>query len=148
DRAEVGQDVFDLFTIIESKPTHDLIGNLLASEHVFKLTALRIGTIENREVLVGTVLVACEPLDLRNNKFGFPTFIGELRANDRKPFFVISPKGFVLTRLVVADDLTGGRDDRLGRAVILLELHDFGAWIISLEIQNVMDISASPFVDG
>ena len=59
--------------------------------------------------------------------------------------------GFVLAARVVLDDVARGLDDRLGRAVILLEfdrVHALLARVVLLELQDVADVRAAPLVDG
>ena len=54
--------------------------------------------------------------------------------------------GFALT--VVGDEMSGGRQNRLGAAIVLFQGDDPGAGEIPLEIKNVADIRATPFVNA
>ena len=88
-----------------------------------------------------------DPLDLDDDELRFRPLIRKLRMHDRHAFFVLRPERLVFASLVVLDDLSRGFDDRLGRAIVLLELHDLRARILALEIHDVADVRATPLVN-
>ena len=47
----------------------------------------------------------------------------------------------------MGDDRVGGVEDRLGRAVVLLEADDLGVGVVALELEDVADVGAAPGVD-
>ena len=60
---------------------------------------------------------------------------------------VLGPQRLVLALHVVGDDPGRQREDRLRRAIVLLEAHDLGARIVVLEVEDVADVGAPPLVD-
>ena len=59
----------------------------------------------------------------------------------------MSLQRFFLRRLVAGDDGVGGAQDRLGRAVVLLEQDRAGVGVVLLELLDVADRGAAEGVD-
>ena len=49
---------------------------------------------------------------------------------------------------VVLDDRVGGLENRVRRAVVLLQLHDLHLGVMLFEVEQVGDLRATPAVDG
>ena len=61
--------------------------------------------------------------------------------------FLISPKSFLLTSIVVMDNSVGCIKDLLCRSVVLLKLDNCSIRIYLLEIKDISDVGASESID-
>ena len=68
-------------------------------------------------------------------------------ADDLLAVAGVGPQPLVLAALVLGDDGVGGGEDRLRRAVVLLEQHDLGVREVLLELEDVADVGAAEGVD-
>ena len=61
----------------------------------------------------------------------------ELAHLDRVALAEVGPQRLPHPPAVVRDDRVGGAEDRLRRAVVLLELDDLGVRVVVLEVEDV-----------
>src|SRR5690606_26990828 len=113
-----------------------------ADEDLFQRTGLRIGAVEDGDVLVieaalvkGTDLIRYE---LRLIVLAVPREADDLLA--------IADGGeqlLVLAVEVVGDDRIGGAEDVLGRAIVLLEQDHLRVGEVAFELDDVADVCAA-----
>src|SRR6185436_9436139 len=68
--------------------------------------------------------------------------------DDAVTAFAIGPEALVLAVAVLADDRGGGVENDLRRAVVAFELDDLRFAEVLLEIEDVPQVGAAPFVNG
>ena len=76
---EVGNDILDFLTLVETQSTIDTIWNAVLAHLFLKRTTLRIGTIENGEIAILGTLLPTNALDVITHDDGlFLITIGRL----------------------------------------------------------------------
>ncbi len=75
--------------------------------------------------------------------------VGELTQPQRLAADRFRPESLrvLATLVIVLDNSGGGREDRLSRAVVLLELHHLGFGEVPLEVQDIPDVGVPEAVD-
>ena len=63
DEAEVGDDVLDLFALIERHATVDAVGDVVFAQGIFERTALYLGAVENGDFIVGHFFATMQSAD-------------------------------------------------------------------------------------
>ena len=147
DQLEVGRHVTDLRAVEESRAAHDLVGDARAQEHVFERTGLRVGAVEDRDVVIAGARVV-QLLDLGANPAPLVALVRRLEELDLLAVPPIGEQALRLAAHVVAHDRVGRVEDVAGRAVVLLELDHRRVGIVLAEAQDVLDVGATPAVDG
>ena len=147
EQREVGDRVLDLGALVELRAADHLVGDVVADERVLEHPALGVGPVEDRDLVRAIVLLGDEPLDLAGDVARLRVLVVELGDHDRLPAPGLGPEVLLLLLAVVGDDRVGRVEDRLGRAVVLLELDDLGAGEVALEVEDVADVGAAEAVD-
>ena len=76
---EIGDDILDFLTLIETQSTVNTIWNALLSEFLLEAAALGIGTIENGKLIISTIILSLDALDiLRHNQCLLLVAVGRL----------------------------------------------------------------------
>ena len=143
---EIGERVLDLRALVEAGAADHLVADPVADEHVLEHAALRVGPVEDRDLVARLALVH-EPLDLGDDEARLRVLVLELAHVHRVAVAELRPEELVLARAVVRDHRVGGVQDRLRRAVVLLELDHLGVREVVLEVEDVADVGAAKAVD-
>jgi hypothetical protein len=143
---QVGDRVLDLGALVELRPADDLVADLAPHERVLEHPRLRVGPVEDRELRARDALVD-QPLDLAHHEPRLGVLVLELAHLDRVALTQIGPQRLAHPPAVVRDDRVGDAEDRLRRAVVLLEAHDLGVRVVVAEIEDVGDVRAAEAVD-
>src|SRR5690606_20221761 len=96
-----------------------------ADEDVFHHPGLGVGAVEDGDV-GGVVALVDEGVDLVGDESGFVVLVLGFVADDGLAFAFVGPQVLGGAARVVGDDGVGGLEDRLGRAVVLVEDHEIG----------------------
>ena len=139
--AQGGDEVFDLFPVIEAQAAKDDVGDPFREELLLDRPRLGVGAVENGGV----------PGVLRRELgYCFRLFFGSRSFNDadENAFGILGPKALRLLEGVVAHHGRGGADDVRRRAVILFEEHDARVREVAFEVQEIAEIRAAERVDG
>ena len=83
-----------------------------------------------------------------HNKAGFVLLVKGLVQRNTFAFLSLSPQLFAEAALIIADQLVCSVENGRRRAVVLLELDDFCAGKVSVELLNILNTRAAPAVDG
>ena len=142
---QVGDNVPDLFALIEAHPAHDRIGDAGAQALFFKQPGLRVGAVEDHEVAIAQPVP--EARDLIDHKARLIVPVEGLIEDNRLAGGVGGPQRLAVSVRVVLDDLPRGLQDGLGGAIVLFELHDGGIEIVLFEFQDVAHVGTTPPVD-
>ena len=148
DEAEIGHGVADFEALVEARAADDAVVEAERDEAVFELAHLEGGAHEDRHV-VQEMLAALELLDLLADGAGFLLGIpGGVNLHlDVVGIGAVGEERLAEAAFVVGDQVGGGAEDVLGRAIVALELDDLGAGEILLEAQDVVDLGAAPAID-
>jgi hypothetical protein len=73
--------------------------------------------------------------------------VAQLADLDRVPLPQLRPQRLALAPAVVGHDRVGGAEDRLRRAVVLLEPDDVGIDELVLELEDIADVRSAEAVD-
>ena len=146
DHAQIRQHVFYLRAVKKARAADDAIWNAVALEGVFQRVRLRVCTVQNREIL------EVPPLRDRENTprdvVCLVRFIHRLIDSDLIAGVVFRPEFLALASLIVGDDGVRRIENRLRRAVVLLEADDLRAAVLLFKRQNIFNRRAAEFVDG
>jgi len=153
DEAEVSHGVTDLEALVEARAADDAVVEAQRDEAVFELAHLERGAHQDRHVveivLLAVGIAALQPLDLLADGAGFLLTVPG--GVDHHLLVVgVHPVGeqrLAEAPFIVGDQMAGGAEDMLGRAVVTLQLDDLGAGKILLEAQDVVDLRTAPAVD-
>ena len=145
DQLQVGEGVLDLLALVEANAADDLVGDALAHQRVFDGARLGVGAVEDRHhrVEVGRPRL----LDRARDEVRLFELVVAAEIDDACAALLIGPEPLVLAVAVLADHRRRGVEDDLGRAVVLLELHDRRLGKVVLEVEDVLQIGAAPLVD-
>ena len=143
---EVGQRVLDLGAVVELRPADDLVGDLAADQRVLQDPGLRVRPVEDGDLRAAEPGVE-QPLDLADDEPRLGVLVVHLADADGVAVAEVRPQRLELLRAVVGDDRVRGAQDRLRRAVVLLELDDRRVGIVVLEVQEVADVGSTEAVD-
>ncbi len=144
---QVGHRVPDLRPLVELRAADDLVADLRAHEHVLQHPRLRVGPVEDGDLLAADALVD-HPLDLGGDVARLGVLVAQLPDLDRVALTDLGPQRLRHPPPVVRHDPVGGGEDGLRRAVVLLELDDVGVDEVVLKIEDVLHVRASKGVDA
>jgi hypothetical protein len=144
--AHIRERVLDLLALVEAHAPDDAVRHARAPQRVLEHARLRIGPVEDGDALPRHA-VAPEAQDRLGDEVRLLVLVPGPVELGPVALGVLGPEGLFLAPLVVIDHGRGERQDAPGRAIVLLELHDAGAGIVPLEIENVPDVGAPPLVD-
>ena len=146
EHGEIRRRVANLRALVEARPADDLVRHVLAHEHVLQHTRLRVHPIEDRD-LARRVAVRDERRDLRRDEPRLRVLVLDL---DRAHGISLAEVGEEPLRLalgVLLDQLVRGAQDRVRRAVVLLERDDLRPGEVLLELEDVADVRGPEAVD-
>ena len=143
---QVGDRVLDLGPLVELRAADHLVADLGPHERVLEHPRLGVGPVEDGDLRSGHSLVH-EALDLARDESSLSVLVLELSDLDRIALPEIRPQRLRLLRPVVPDHGVGRIEDRLRRAIVLLELDHPGVRERVLELEDVPDIGPAKAVD-
>ena len=143
--AHVSERVLHLLSLVEPDAADDLVGDTFSHQRVFYRARLRVGPVQNRHHRLDVVRQggARRPRD----EVGFFELVAAAIVRDSIAALAVGPQVLVLAVPVLADHRRGRIQNHLGRAVISFELDDLGVAEVLLEVEDVSEIGAAPFVD-
>ena len=144
---QVGQGVLDLGALVEAGAADHLVGDAVAHQVVLEHPRLGVGPVEDRHVVARRALVH-QPLDLGHHEASLGVLVVELAHVHRVALTDVRPQRLDLARAVVGDDRVGRVENRLRRAVVLLELDHVGVRPVVFEVEDVADVGSAEGVDG
>ena len=147
DGPQVGQCVADLLALVEAHAADDLVRQADADEHLLEHAALGVGAVEHRDPGRRDGGVVGELVDLVGDELRLVALVVADVADDALALSRCRPQVLGRTVLVATDDRVGGREDRLGRAVVLLEHDGLGVREVLLELEDVADRGTAEGVD-
>ena len=147
DAAQIRQGVADLRPFVKSRAAHDPIGDADFQKSLFELAHLKRGANQYCDFAERSP-VALRRFDLVADASRlFPTVLNGAYCR-LLAIFGFGPQRLPETILVVRDQPGRDGEDVSGRAIIALQPDDGRAWKIMFESQDIVDLGASPTVDG
>ncbi len=143
---EIGDRVLDLRALVELRPADDLVVDRTAHERVLDEPRLRVHPVEDRDLRAARPLVD-ETLDLADDVARLRVLVVELADLDLLPVAGLGPQRFGLLRAVVRDEGVCRAQNRLRRAVVLLELDDLCVRERVLEVKDVADVGSAEAIN-
>ena len=143
---QVGERVLDLGALVEARAADHLVADPVAHQHVLEHAALRVRAVEDGD-LVARLALLHEPLDLGDDEARLCMLVLELTHVHRIALAELRPQELVLALAVVGDHAVRRIQDRLRRAIVLLELDDGGVRPVALELEDVLDVGAPEAID-
>jgi hypothetical protein len=147
EQVEVSDRVLDLGPLVELRPPDHLVGQLVADEDVLEHPAVRVGSVEDRDLLAADLALAHEALDLAGDIAGLGVLVLELGDRDLLAFAEVGPKVLLADAAVVGDHRIRRREDRLGGAVVLLQLQHRCFGEVVLKLEDVADVGPSKAIN-
>src|SRR6185437_14800270 len=148
DDTQITDEILDLFPLVKADASVHGVRDAHPAEAFFECTALRVGTIEDREVAI--IVMIAQPLFLYGVGYE-PAFV-IIRHQPYQPDLfagsIFGPQVFGDLPLVVADDLVGYVQNALRAAVVLLQLDHLHVIIVLLELKNVLDGRSPEAIDA
>ena len=147
DQAQVGESVLDLLALEEPQAAVDAVRDARREQVFLEHARLRVRAVENRRV--APVAAARDPVaDLVHDEFRLVALVVGAIEPDRLALAAFGPELLADAAAVHGDDRVRGREDRAGRAVVLLEPAELHAREVAAELLQVLDPRAAPAVDG
>ena len=145
--AEVRGRVADLRALVEARPADDLVRDVLPDEHVLQHPRLRVHPVEDRDLARGEP-APDERCDVRRDEPGLGVLVLDLDDAHRIALAEVGEEPLRLPLGVLLDERVGRTQDRVGRAVVLLERDDLRPREVLLELEDVADVGATERVDA
>ncbi len=146
DHLEVRDDVLDLGALVEARAADHLVRDGLADEHVLQHPRLRVRPVEDADLRAREALLD-EPGDLRRDEACLGVLVLDLEGMHGLTLAELREELLRLALAVVRDDRVGRAEDRVRRAVVLLEGDRARVGEVALELHDVADVGAAEGVD-
>ena len=146
DHLEVRDQILDLGALVEARAADHLVGDALAYEHVLQHARLGVRPVEDRDLAPGQAVLD-ELGDLRGDEARLGVLVLDLDHAHRVALAELRPEVLRLALAVERDDVVGRLEDRVRRAVVLLERDRLRLGEVDLEVEDVADVGASEAVD-
>ena len=143
---QIRDQVLDLGALVEARAADHLVGDALPDEHVLEHARLRVHAVEDRDLAAGEALLD-ERSDARRDEARLGMLVLHLDRLHRIALAEVREQVLRLALAVVLDDGVRGAQDRVRRAVVLLERDRARAWEVALEVEDVADVGAAERVD-
>ena len=143
-RGQIADYVLDLGPFVKTESSGDSIWDVETPEHLFKRSREDVGPIENSDGAFRTIpAVRPDPLD---DKGGLLVRVAGLEVPDLLARAFRGPEILSLSLFVVGNNGARGRENRLGRPVILFQPNRPCVGIVFFEVENVLDVRAPPAI--
>ncbi len=146
ENGEVRDGILDLGPLVEPWAADHLIRDLLAHQDVLEHAALRVGPVEDGD-LGSRPAVVDETRDLRRDEARLGVLVLDLDDLHRLTLSELREETLGLAVPVVLDHRVGGAENRVRRAVVLLESDRARPGKVALEVEDVADVGATEAVD-
>ena len=146
DEAQIRERVLDLHALEEAQAAVDAVRQAVADQRLFEHARLRIRAIQDRAVAqpASSRVMRLDPVD---DELGLVVLVERRVELDRLALLIVGPEVLAEPPGVLRNQSVRGLEDRAGRAIVLFEADDFGAWKIMAELDHVLDLGAAPAVD-
>ena len=148
DQTQKGQHIFDFAGVVEAHAAHQAVRRAGAHERVLNGAGLRVGAVQNAEIVQRYALGLVQALNLAQHVQRFILLVVRLVHGDGRASVVVRPEALLFAQLVCRDDRARDLQNGAGRAVVLLQDDDFQIRKVVLEMQNIANIGASPGING
>ena len=119
----------------------------MADEGLFDRPGLTVGAHQHAELIQGHTLLQGQAADSFGDELTLLLLVLRGYQNHRIPFGQSRPETLAFTVLVVKDHPVGRQQDFPGRSVVLFEFNLLVGGKVPLELEDVLEMGASPRVD-
>ena len=149
DHAEIGHGIADFGTLVKARAADDAVVEAKRDEPVFELAHLERGADQDGHVVQPVLLLAL------HCSISSPTARASSSESQAAWTMTFSWSGssfsvnsvFAEPAFIVGNQVGGGTEDMLGRAIVALQLDDGSAGEVLFEAQDVVHLGAAPAVD-
>ena len=145
---EIGEEIPDLAPVEKALPADQVIAHARLAQRRFNRTRLDIGAEQDRILLPRNAVRQPGEFNLPHQLGGLLLLVAAGAQQDLRALALLRPQLLGPAARVVFDQRVGGRQDRVGRAVVLLELDDLHLGIMFFQIEQVGDLRAAPAVNA
>jgi hypothetical protein len=145
DQLQVGERVLDLLALVEADTADDAIGQAFAGERVFDRPRLGVDAVEDGGR--GVVVLADGGANGADDEVRLFELVTGAAIDDLLAAGAIGPEPLVLALAVLPDHRRRRIENHLRRAIVALEAHHLCVGEVALEVEDVVEIGAAPFVD-
>jgi hypothetical protein len=146
EHGEVSGRIADLRALVEPRPADDLVRDVLPHEHVLQHPRLRVRPVKDCDLARREPLVD-QPRDLGGDEPGFGVLVLDLDDAYRVTFAEIGEEVLGLPVTVVLDNGVRRAQDRVRRAVVLLERDHVRPRKVAFELRDVADVGSPEGID-
>ena len=144
---QVGDEVFDLAPLPETDAAHQAVWDAPPRQHVLERAGLGVRPVEDREIGVAAFLGLAQALDLVGDELRLLDLVVRLHRHDFFAARALGPQPLLRAFRVAPDDAVGGVEDRLARAVVLLQVNDMCVRIVLAKVEDVAHVRAAKAVN-
>ena len=145
---QVRHRILDLVLGEERLAAGDAVGNLVGLQLHLQQPGLVVAPVKHCEILEIQAVLQLLVENLGSHPLGFGVFVAATNDADFVTHGVVAPEGFLEHVGVVGNHRVGAAQDPAGGAVVLLQLDDFQAREVFLQLGQVFRPGAAPGVDG
>ena len=127
DESEVGNDVLDLASLVETGAADQPVRDTVAHEGLFQDARLGVGAVHDGDVARSVFVVSLEAFDFAGDGLGLVLLVVGLGHGYGDAEAVVGPEALLLALPVAGNNVVGGVEDGLGGAVVLLQEDGPGA---------------------
>jgi hypothetical protein len=145
---QVRQHVAVFLAFVKRQPADDLIRHALLQERRFKRARQRVDPEKHRKLAewpAGPLVIILDPF-YRQFRFVESRVVSHNPNGLARRIFGV--EGLRLALLVVGDDRVGGGEDEFCAAIIAIERDNPRVGKVALEIEDVANVGAAPFVNA
>ena len=147
DQPQVGDEILDLAPLVEAHAPDQAVGDAVAHERVLDGARLRIRAVEHGDLAQRAVRHR-EALGLARDELALLLVVVGLVLGERLAVRALRPEGALDVAAVVFDDRAGGVEDRLRRAVVLLQQVGGRVGEVAQEVLRIARVRRPPRVDA
>ncbi len=147
DHLQVRDRVLDLGALVEARAADHLVRDALPDEHVLQHARLRVHPVEDRDLAAREAFLD-ECGNPCRDEARLCVLVLDLDRLDRFAFTELREEMLRLPLAIVLDDGIRRAEDRVRRAVVLLERDGARAGKVALEVEDVADVGAPEGING
>ena len=132
-QAQISNEVFDFFSVIEFHSTNNLVGNAVVNKGFFYRTTLGVSSVQNSIIIKFSLACIDTHFNSPNQRFALFSLISNRNYLHRQTSIRRGPKLFIGALGIFSNNCMGCIKNMFGTAVILLELYDSTVFVVFFE---------------
>ncbi len=148
ERFEIGEEIANFAPVKKALAANQMITHAGGAQGGFERARLLVGAKQNRVVAPRNALRDAGVIDLLDHRARFFFVVGEGVQEDFCAIAFVGPELFAAAAEIVFDDRVRRAKNRVGGAIILLELDDFDFGKMFFHVEQVGNFRAAPAVNA